>query len=59
MKTNYIGFRIDDDIKESLESLATKENRTLSNYIETILKNHVVLNKPKNFSTTWKIVSHK
>jgi predicted transcriptional regulator len=52
MKTSYIGFRIDDDLKESLESLATKENRTLSNYIETILKNYVVLNKSKKFNTT-------
>jgi len=52
-----IGFRIDQELKDLLEKLAQKENRTLSNFIInailTYIKNHhkidwhQVKNRPK------------
>ena len=41
MKTERIGIRITKELKEELEKLAKKENRTFSNYIETLLIEHV------------------
>lgn len=32
---------LDKELKKKLEELAEKENRSFSNYVETILKNHV------------------
>ena len=40
-KTERIGIRITPELKEQLEKLAAKENRTFSNYIETLLIEHV------------------
>ena len=41
MKTERIGIRITPELKASLEELAASENRTFSNYIETLLIAHV------------------
>ncbi len=38
MKNDRLYLRINSDLKSQLEELAKKENRTLSNLIETILK---------------------
>lgn len=36
-----ISFKIDEDIKNTLQRYATEENRTLSNYIATLLLEHI------------------
>ncbi len=41
MKTERIGLRITKELKEALEKRAEEENRTFSNYIETVLIEHV------------------
>lgn len=42
MKTERIGLRIDSDLKNNLQIKAYLSNRSLSNYIELILKNHII-----------------
>lgn len=37
METTTITFRTTEDIKKKLDNMALKENRTLSNMIETII----------------------
>ncbi len=41
MKTEQLGVRISEELKKKLQKLADKDNRTLSNYIEIVLQNHV------------------
>jgi predicted HicB family RNase H-like nuclease len=41
MKIERIGLRITKELKDNLKYMAEKDNRSLSNYIEKILKNHV------------------
>jgi len=41
MKKEYIGFRIDEHRKKFLESMANEDNRSLSNYIEGVLIDHI------------------
>ncbi len=41
MKTERIGLRVPKELKEALENRAKEENRTFSNYIETVLIEHV------------------
>ena len=41
MKTEQLGIRISSEMKSKLEALAEKDHRTLSNYIELILANHI------------------
>lgn len=36
-----LSFKVDPRLKESLENLATKENRSLSNYVITLLIRHL------------------
>jgi predicted transcriptional regulator len=36
-----LSFKVDPDFKQALEKLADKENRSLSNYVITVLKNHL------------------
>ena len=36
-----LSMRLDDEVIEALKILSGKENRTVSNYIETILKKHI------------------
>ena len=48
MKLERIGLRIEKDLKNELSILAEKENRSLSNYIQSVLKNHIFL-KGKKF----------
>jgi predicted DNA-binding protein len=40
-KTEQVGVRITKEMKDQLKKLADAENRTLSGYIETILKKMV------------------
>jgi len=36
-----VSIRLDDELIERLKQLAEKENRNLSNYIETVLKKYI------------------
>ncbi len=46
-------LRLDDDLSDKLKIIAEKENRSLNNLIETILKNYVEnLNKQQKNSLT-------
>lgn len=38
MKTEHLQIRIDAETKEQLKAAANKENRTVSNYIEMLIK---------------------
>lgn len=40
-KTDRLQIRITPELKEKLESLAASENRTVSNYIENLIKREV------------------
>lgn len=44
-KDTTITFRISEDLKKKLESMASKENRSLSNYIITLLVKAIEKNK--------------
>jgi hypothetical protein len=41
MKTSPLSFRVDANIKAALEKLAADDNRSLSSYIQLLLKQHV------------------
>jgi len=41
MKTEQLGIRISSEMKNKLTLLADREHRTLSNYIELVLLNHI------------------
>ncbi len=41
MKTAALAFRIPADLKESLQRLADADDRSLSNYVERALRQHV------------------
>ena len=36
-----LSFKVDPQLKEALEGLAEKENRSLSNYVITVLMKHL------------------
>lgn len=36
-----IKLRVDDSLKNELQEIAKRENRSLNNYIDTILKKHI------------------
>lgn len=38
---SVLHMKINDALKEKLQELARKDNRTLTNYVETILKKHL------------------
>lgn len=40
-------LRVDEEIKSDLISLSTEENRSVNNYVETVLQNHIALEKQK------------
>jgi len=40
-KTEALSQRIDPQLKADLEELARRENRSLANYVQTILRQHV------------------
>ncbi len=44
-KTARVAFRLRPTTKESLEALAKKEDRTLSDYVNLILEKHVADNQ--------------
>jgi len=37
----FTGFRLDDHLLEQLREVALKENRSLNNFIETVLKEYI------------------
>jgi len=41
IEKKILSMRLDEETINLLKGLAEKENRSLSNYIETILKNHI------------------
>lgn len=41
MKTLPFSMRLDSDLKAALQKLADAENRSLTNYVETLLKEAV------------------
>lgn len=41
MKNAVLSFKVEPAFKEALERLAKTENRSLSNYVQTILLNHL------------------
>ena len=41
IEKQVLSMRLDEDVIEELKRLAEQENRTLSNYIETLLKKHI------------------
>ena len=45
MKSDKLSIRIKPNVKNLLLEQADKENRTLSNYVNMILENHVKNNK--------------
>ena len=40
--------RIEQDDLNTLKELAEQDNRPLSNYVDTVLKNHIALKKQKS-----------
>jgi hypothetical protein len=48
MKDTTISLKIDRSLKSKLLSLAKNENRSLSNYIEKLLKEDVAKNESKH-----------
>ena len=40
-KDAFIKFRCTDEFKTQIEALASKENRTVSNYVENLLKKEI------------------
>jgi len=41
MKKISLSFKVDSRLKKALENLAIKENRSLSNYVITLLMKHL------------------
>lgn len=39
--SSVLNMKMDPKIKEEIQKLAKQDNRTMANYIETILKRHV------------------
>jgi hypothetical protein len=46
-----VTFRIDPDLLAAARQCASRENRTLTNFVETVLKQHIVdvSGSPKDF----------
>lgn len=41
MSKKQLPVRVDETVLKKLKEFAKKDNRTLSNYVETVLKNYV------------------
>jgi len=41
MEKMSLSFKVDPQLKKAIEDLATKENRSLSNYVITLLLKHL------------------
>jgi hypothetical protein len=41
MEKMSLSFKVDPKLKEAVEALASKENRSLSNYVITLLMKHL------------------
>jgi len=46
-KSNPISFRFEPELRADLERIAARENRTLSNLVERVLKQFVEVDKRK------------
>lgn len=46
-KTKQIGVRVTEELQKQLKQLADSENRTMSGYIETVLKKAVLASSIK------------
>ena len=40
-KTNRIAIRVDDELRDRLQELADAQDRSLSYYIEKVLRDHI------------------
>ncbi len=49
MKKVSLSFKVDPKLKKAIEDLAAKENRSLSNYVITLLMKHL-----ENQAIDWK-----
>jgi len=45
IEKQILSMRLDESIIKKIKELAEKDNRSLSNYIETILKQHIANSK--------------
>ncbi len=41
MKNAVLSFKVEPEFKKALERLAKQDNRSLSNYVQNVLKNHM------------------
>lgn len=48
MQKMSLSFKVDSRLKKALEELASKENRSLSNYVVTLLMKHL-----KEYGIDW------
>lgn len=46
-KLAQIPLRVEQQVKEDLETLAKKDKRSTNNYVEVVLENHIALEKQK------------
>ena len=46
-KTHPTSIRLSDEDKAELKQLADEENRSVTNYIETLIKSHLAEKRPK------------
>ena len=44
-RTQPFSMRFDEELKRELQKFADAENRSLTNYVETVLRNHVAERK--------------
>jgi len=48
MKDTILSFKVEAEFKETLEEFAKKENRSVSNYVQTVLMDHINQKKKNN-----------
>jgi|GEM_PF-3136126 predicted transcriptional regulator len=41
MKSTVLSFKVESELKNALKLLAQRENRSLSNYVQTVLLRHI------------------
>lgn len=46
-KTEVVSVRLPPDLKEAIDALREQDNRSISNYIEFVLQEHVRAKAPK------------
>ena len=48
MKDTILSFKVEAEFKKTLEKFAKKENRSVSNYVQTVLMDHINQKGKKN-----------